>query len=211
MQLDVALLKTLTGRDTITARQLYQSEREFVPRFKLLINTNYLPLVTDDTVFSSGRIKVIPFTRHFSPAEQDIGLKDRLRKPENHSALLSWAFEGLQRMQQGGKLEVPDAVRASTEEYRRSSDKLGQFAADCFIENPSACISAKDAYRAYGQWCDANGYGVENKGNFLADLRSRKLLRETATVNGKTVRRVIVGYSLDCDQLGNLRENPFAS
>lgn len=211
MQLDVALLKTLTGRDTITARQLYQAEREFIPKFKLFVNTNYLPLVTDDTVFSSGRIKVIPFTRHFSPDEQDRGLKERLREPGNLSALLSWALEGLQRMQQpGGKLAPPEAVRVATEDYRRSSDKLGQFAADCFIENPAACITAKDAYNAYGQWCSDNGYGTENKGNFMAELRSRKLLRETATVNGKTVRRVIAGYTLDCDQWGNLKDNPFA-
>ncbi len=212
MQLDVALLKTLTGRDTITARALYQAEREFVPKFKLLINTNYLPLVTDDTVFSSGRIRVIPFTRHFTPQEQDVGLKDRLREQENLSALLNWALAGLHQMQaHGGKLVPPASVIAATEEYRRSSDKLGQFMADCFIEEPTAAITAGEAYRAYGTWCEANGYGTENKGNFMAELRSRKLLRATATVHGRTVRNVIVGWSLDTDQWGNLRENPFAS
>lgn len=212
MQLDVALLKTLTGRDTITARALYQAEREFVPKFKLLINTNYLPLVTDDTVFSSGRIRVIPFTHHFTPQEQDVGLKDRLREPENLSALLNWALAGLHQMQaHGGKLVPPASVIAATQEYRRSSDKLGQFMADCFIESSASCITAKEAYKAYGQWCDSNGYGTENKSNFMAELRSRKLLRETATICGKTVRRVIVGYTLDVDQWGNLRDSPFAS
>ena len=45
----------------------------------------------------------------------------------------------------------------------------------------------------------------------MAELRSKKLLRETATICGKTVRRVIVGYTLDVDQWGNLRDSPFAS
>ena len=49
MLFDTALLKTLLGRDTITARHLYEREFEFRPCFKLVINTNYLPVVTDDT------------------------------------------------------------------------------------------------------------------------------------------------------------------
>lgn len=54
MLFDVALLKTLLGRDSITARHLYEREYEFIPHFKLFINTNFLPLIQDDTLFSSG-------------------------------------------------------------------------------------------------------------------------------------------------------------
>lgn len=53
MLFDTALLKSLLGleRDSITARHLHQREFEFIPKFKLVINTNYLPTITDDTVF----------------------------------------------------------------------------------------------------------------------------------------------------------------
>ena len=71
MLFDTALLKSLLGRDSITARHLHQREFSFIPKFKLVINTNYLPTITDDTVFSSGRINVISFDRHFEPQEQD--------------------------------------------------------------------------------------------------------------------------------------------
>lgn len=47
----------------ITARRLYQSEFEFefefIPHFKLFINTNYLPQIQDETLFTSGRIVVV--------------------------------------------------------------------------------------------------------------------------------------------------------
>lgn len=66
-----ALLKSLLGRDSITARFLHQREFEFIPKFKLVINTNYLPVITDDTIFSSGRLNVVSFDRHFEPHEQD--------------------------------------------------------------------------------------------------------------------------------------------
>ena len=57
MLFDTALLKSLLGRDSITARHLHQREFSFIPKFKLVINTNYLPTITDDTVFSSGRTR----------------------------------------------------------------------------------------------------------------------------------------------------------
>jgi putative DNA primase/helicase len=95
MIFDVALLKTLLGRDTITARHLHEREFEFVPIFKLVINTNFLPLITDDYMFSSGRINVITFDRHFEPHEQDRILKTRLREPENISGLFNWCLVGL--------------------------------------------------------------------------------------------------------------------
>ena len=38
-------------------------------------------------------------------------------------------------------------------------------------------------------------YGIENKRNFMDDLRSKNLLSDYGTVGGKTVRNVITGYS----------------
>ena len=76
MVLDVALLKSLTGRDVITARHLYEREFQFVPVFKLFINSNVLPAVTDMTLFTSGRLKVISFNRHFADEDRDVNLKD---------------------------------------------------------------------------------------------------------------------------------------
>ncbi len=46
MLFDTALLKSLLGRDSITARHLHQREFSFIPKFKLVINTNYLPTIT---------------------------------------------------------------------------------------------------------------------------------------------------------------------
>ena len=97
MIFDVGLLKTLLGRDTITARHLHEREFEFEPYFKLFINTNFLPLIGDDTLFSSGRINVIYFNRHFEPHEQDKTLKDKLRTPDNISGILNWCIECMVR------------------------------------------------------------------------------------------------------------------
>lgn len=200
MKIDVALLKTLLGRDVITARHLYEREFEFKPCFKLFINTNFLPVVLDDTLFSSGRVKVITFERHFDEGEEDVELKDRLLKPETLSGILNWCLSGLKMYHANGKIIVsPDAVQKATDMYRVQSDKIRNFVEECLTENPFVNIAAKDAYIAYVQWCHNNGFGVENKTNFFEELRSKGLLSDAGTVNGKTIHNVIKGYMLDKD------------
>ena len=113
MVLSAALVKTLTGNDKITARFLNENSFEFYPQFKFFINTNHLPKVTDVTVFSSGRVKVIPFERHFSEAEQDKGLKKKLAQVGNLSGILNWCLDGLRLAQETG-FDPPSAVLAAT-------------------------------------------------------------------------------------------------
>ena len=83
LELNIVLVKQLTGGDTYTARFLNENPVEFKPEFKIFINTNHLPRTSDDTVFLSGRVKLIPFDRHFLPHEQDNGLKAHFRKQKN--------------------------------------------------------------------------------------------------------------------------------
>src|SRR5699024_237746 len=63
--LNEAQIKSMTGNDTLNARFLHENSFDFKPQFKLYVNTNYLPAITDMTLFSSGRIVIIPFDRHF--------------------------------------------------------------------------------------------------------------------------------------------------
>ena len=211
MNLDVALVKSLTGRDSITARHLYQREFEYVPQFALWMNSNNFPQVNDPTLFTSGRIKVIEFNRHFGPHEQDTGLKERLRKPENLSALLNFCLDGLaDYLSAGHKLIPPQSVVSATEAYAERSDKFANFIREALVEFPGAAVTAKRAYVAFENWCRENGFGVDSKAGFLEAMRTKGLLRARATVNGRTQTNVIVGFTLDVDQFGNDR-NPFSA
>lgn len=193
MLLDTALLKSMTGRDTMTARFLHESEFSFIPKFKLICNTNYLPVVTDQTVFKSERVKVIKFDRHFEAAEQDRQLKNRLQAREALSGILNWCIEGWKLFREEGLTE-PDAVKAATEEYANGSDKIQNFFNDQLVTDEKSNIAVKDLYELYTAWCNDNGYHAENKGNFLADIRTRTVFRASGTINGKSVRNVIRGY-----------------
>lgn len=192
MLFDTALLKSLLGRDSITARHLHQREFSFIPKFKLVINTNYLPTITDDTIFSSGRINVISFDRHFEPEEQDKHLKDKLRNKNELSGILNWCIEGLRLYRQDG-LKPPRAVQKATEVYRTDSDKIGNFINECLVKS-NENSKAKEVYEVYTNWCSDNGYGVENKGNFFSELKNKGIFATSGTVAGKTVKNIVKGY-----------------
>lgn len=197
MLFDTALLKSLLGRDSITARHLHQREFSFVPKFKLVINTNYLPKITDDTIFASGRINVISFDRHFEPHEQDKHLKDRLRTSEEMSGILNWCIDGLCLYRQEG-LEPPRAVQNATEVYRQDSDKIGTFINERLTKNGKNS-SVKTVYDIYSEWCADNGFGVENKGNFISELKTKGIYAISGTVDGKTIRNIVKGYSIEAE------------
>lgn len=195
MAFDAALLKTLTGRDTITARFLYQGSFEYVPQFTLFINTNYLPKVLDETLFTSNRINVIEFNRHFTPEEQDKTLKQRLQTEDNISGLFNWCIEGLKLFREEG-LKPPVSVNISTRQYAQQSDKIGNFIDECFEECQGGGCTAKEAYDTYKAWCSDCGYFAEGKQKFMELLRGKNLLKPTATLNGKTAFNVIPNYEV---------------
>lgn len=200
MIFSVELLKNLLGRDKITARNLYEREFDFTPQFKLFINTNYLPTVNDDTLFSSGRIKVITFDKHFSDSEQDRGLKDRLISKDNISGLFNWCLEGLRKYYKEGTTP-PACVIEATAQYRKESDKVGRFVAECLEQSSGHAVMGKDAYHVYSGWCRSNGYGIENKSNFFKELKSKGLLSETGTVNGITRQNVLRDFLISTDAM----------
>lgn len=203
MIFDTSLVKTLTGRDRVTARFLHQNEFCFTPKFKLLINTNYLPTITDQTVFKSGRIRVVSFNKHFGEHEQNKKLKDELRKEAN--GILNWMISGLYLYRKEG-LEPPAAVRDSTDEYEIDSDKIGRFISECLVKSDKN-TSAKDAYEKYSKWCSDSGLGIDGRNNFYIELKTRGLFGTSGTVNGKTVRNVVRGYIFADEDFMTVDEN----
>lgn len=162
---NAALVKRMTGNDTINARFLNENSFDFVPVFKIFINTNYLPNVNDMTLFQSGRLKIIPFNRHFEEGEQDQGLKGQFAKTENLSGIFNWCLEGYKKFCQQG-LDIPDAVKTATEDYKDDSDRIGQFIEAWIEKDENAELRTSAAYQLYSKWCEENGYSSENQKNF---------------------------------------------
>jgi len=191
-----ALVKTLTGGDTINARFLHQNSFDFKPQFKIYFNTNYLPTINDPALFQSGRIKVIPFERHFSEAEQDKDLKHKLATKENLTAVLQWLIEGYRDWRKNG-LNMPKVVENATQEYRKEQDIIFQFISECFEDayREDDYVTTNKAYDAYKNFCIRNKYQPCDMVKFKQELLSHNLYVKQIRLNEERVR-VILYYKL---------------
>ena len=154
--LDDALIKSLTGDGTITARFLYKEFFEIVPQCKIMLATNHRPTIKDDSIGMWRRLRLIPFTVTIPESERDAHLLSKLRSES--PAILNWMIEGLKLWQANG-LGVCPAVLDATEDYRDESDNIGAFIEEnCIVDGhfgfkePAATL-----YKAYAEWATENG------------------------------------------------------
>ena len=183
----------MTGNDTLNARFLHENSFDFIPQFKLYINTNYLPVINDMTLFSSGRVVTIPFDRHFEESEQDKSLKAEFRKPENQSAILNWLVEGYRILMEEG-MKLPESVIAATDAYREDSDKVWQFVQERLDEAPAMEVRTSEVYENYRGWCSENGCYPENSRNFNQALRSFATVVRKRPKRGGGATTMLLGY-----------------
>ncbi|MDR1247160.1 MAG: hypothetical protein LBK57_09060 [Clostridiales Family XIII bacterium] len=177
LELNIALVKQLTGGDTYSGRFLNENPIEFRPECKFFINTNHLPRTSDDTIFSSGRVKLIPFDRHFTIEEQDNSLKKLFRRKEDMSGILNWLIDGYRLMLETG-MDTPLRVTAAVDAYRQEADIFGAFLAEYTVEQENAHTKTSVLYANYALWAKDNGYRQMNSKNFVAELRRRCNVRQ---------------------------------
>lgn len=175
VRLDAANMKTLTGRDTLVTRGLFQNSFSFVPQFTLWLNTNHLPAVTDETVFTSNRIHVIEFTEHFGDTP-DKDLKELFAAPENRPTILEWLVDGCRDYMKHG-LNPPACVVEATKQYRKMHDRIGNFLEDCTVTGDDLKIKRGDLYTLYTTWClrSENKYRPLGSTTFYNEIAMRGL------------------------------------
>ena len=190
LKLNAALIKQLTGGDKFTGRFLRENSFEFAPEFKMFINTNHLPKISDKTVFSSGRVKLIPFDRHFTPDEQDTGLKKIFRQGANMSGILNWLIEGYQLLRSEG-LSVPEKVQTAIDEYGTANDNLGAFFSEYLVPMEDNRLKTSELYKIHSSWAKNNGFDSMSSQSFVGELRERYTVKHDY-IKGNTV----VGFDL---------------
>lgn len=149
LQLDEAMIKILTGGDTIKARKLYQDFIEFNPTGKLWIATNHLPQIRglDDGIWR--RIARITWSGKFHKA--DTLAPQKIREQESEG-ILAWAVQGCLDWQRHG-LDRPVSVITASEQYRGECNIVAQFVSDRCDHIDDALSTSSDIYEAFADWC----------------------------------------------------------
>lgn len=175
-RLNESLVKDLTGNDFVSARNPHEKPFQYKPTHKLCIVGNHKPNITGLDRGIWRRIRLFPFLHTFPEGKRQ--MEDVLAEfREEASGILNWMLEGYHMLQEEG-LEMPDAVKNATDEYRQESDSIGVFLEECTEPVPSAFyVTTKVLWQAYNQWCEENGErsSVANNRQFATTLREKGL------------------------------------
>lgn len=182
-RLDEGIVKQMTGgtENKLTARFLYGREFEFSPEFKIVMSTNYKPVIkgTDNGIWR--RVRLIPFTAEFTKENRDPQLTEKLRR--ELPGILNWAIVGAVGWCKEG-LPPCAIIDEAGQEYRSEMDRVQQFLDDCTTRSESSSTQASTLYKCYKAWCSEQGdrFPVGST-KFFMELKRRFKSRKTEAYN----------------------------
>jgi putative DNA primase/helicase len=192
VELEEAVVKQITGSDTISARAPYGKPFTYRPQFKLWLSTNHKPEIPEGSEAIWDRMRLIPFTKRFEGKGDDTKLPAKLR--EELPGVLAWAVRGCVDWGSGG-LGTSKAVEDATAKYRSETDVLDRFFEDACEFGPKCKIAKKDLYHAWARWCDAEGADPGEQVGFTRTVGERGIIRGFSEKKVKGTR-VWVGIQL---------------
>jgi phage/plasmid-associated DNA primase len=167
-ELNVGMLKSLSGNDSFWARDLFEkgkSTKETVPLFKLIFVCNKLIKIKHADKAFWNRVKVLPFETTFvrpgqpcpETYEEQLKQKKFPMDPEFNKKIQSllepmcWLLlEHRKSIQGKGRIE-PEKVKMATNMYRKQNDIYRQFIDECIVE-ADKYITLTELYEGFLMW-----------------------------------------------------------
>ena len=156
--INVGLMKELTGGDKIQARLIYKEPIEFKPQFKMILTCNHLPKIPSDDGGTWRRLRVVEFTSKFvddpDPNDPnqfpiDYTLADKL--PTWGEALIYLLIEHYKIYKRVG-LKEPKEVLLCTKNYQINNDTYAEFISDNIMEDAKSIVKIDEIYNYFKIW-----------------------------------------------------------
>lgn len=187
-RLDEQVVKSLAGREMISARFLHKEFFDFWPTAKPWLRTNHKPIITGEDDGIWRRLQLISFARKFSEDERDPWLESKLLNERD--GILAWMVRGCLAWRQH-KLKQSASVRRESATYRKESDLLGEFLEEMAKADPEAKVEQLRLFNAYRNWHESNGTRAGSKHTF-----TKKLAERGYGTSKSTNRRFYTGVTL---------------
>jgi putative DNA primase/helicase len=145
-------IKSLTGEDKIVVENKYQNSFSYRPQAKLIMSTNDPLRLTEHGAAIRRRLRMIPFD--YTPTEPDGTLEAKLEPeaPQILSKLTGYAV----RWYNNG-LPHCSIVEATSKDFIDNQDTIGQFIAECVVQEAGAICGKTEMYKAYKAWEEDRG------------------------------------------------------
>lgn len=161
--------KAIVSADIVEAERKFKPSFSFRPYVRLIGATNHLPRLLDLSDGFFRRAIILTFNRQFGAHEQDAGLEEKLLA--ELPGILVWSMDGLQRLRNRGKFDIPLSSAVALNQYRQEADPIGLFVEDCLERIEIRGLRSIDIYDGYSKWCKANGYSPKNHSGFGKRLK----------------------------------------
>ncbi len=187
------LIKGISGRDTIGARNLYCKPIEFKFGGKLWVVSNFAPKVHVEDEAFMRRIIVIPFNNSIPEEHRNPKIKTVLTNPrQSGPAILNWMIQGHFDYLDKGGLVIPDIVRKSLKDYKDEVNPITDFVKErCELDpgNHDFGTATGELYDAYVEYSkDLNNRYKVSKNRFGRCLRELGLESDRRSVDGARAR-----------------------
>ena len=177
-KMNEAVIKRVTGGDTIRCSFKGKDHFEYRPEYKIWLFSNHPVMgdVMDDAFW--GRVRLIRFPWS-NLGKEDKSLKPKMKSGEMQTAVLSWLVQGaVMWAKSPNGLTTPDCVEQSLAAERLSQDIVQQWINECIkLGIVDKAVTEKELYSSYTQWCLESGHNAMSKTNMRKTLLEKKWTR----------------------------------
>jgi putative DNA primase/helicase len=178
------LIKSITGKDPMSARHVHKDSVEFMPTCKIIMFGNDKPKLPGRPKQGDlDRLKLVPFK--FVPEKWDRQLEAKLQA--EGPGILRALIDACLDWQEHG-LSIPKAVKEETTNYFAELDVYSRwFDANCEVEQ-TAFIATRAAYENWKAWAEARNEKAGSETDFGEWLESREFMKDRPRIKGEKVR-----------------------
>lgn len=184
-----AMVKQITGNDSMTAAFKFKDDFQFKPKFKVTMATNYKPVVKADDEALWERVLLIPWERTV-PYDKRIPDLDRQILEQEGSGILAVLFEALQDTLKNG-LRAPDKVKAATTGYRDEMDSFGDWINEETEEFEGHAVPLAEAHAQYMTWSHESKLSALSRPAFTRRLTAKGIEHRVVKIEGRPVRCMV--------------------
>ena len=165
MNLNMPLLKRLSGQDSITTRALYKNNVTFRANIKLILATNFVPSIDEDDS-CKRRLKYLFFDSSFK-SNPDPKKKNEFKIDEDFinklqteylDEVFTWIMKGAQQYYVDKKIEMSPEFARRTDEIFQQEDSISAFVQNRLIitGNVKDRIRKSELMSTYQTYCNDN-------------------------------------------------------
>ena len=193
-KLKTSLVKSITGGDTITVRDLYKSNISFKPKFNVILQCNKKPDIDKLDIAIEQRLKVIhyPFTFVENPSGDferkiDTTLKDKFSHNNDFiksfiGILLEFAYEN----SNCNTISLPSKVKEQNALYFDENNPVKDFLNDCceITNDKNDKIQSRDLFLKYNECQIYKNIDEKKFSDLMCNLNKIEKKRFSGKING---------------------------